>query len=64
MEVNMYSEKDLEILLKKAIEYYLKGVQEGIDFTMKRFNECDTYQKKFNLVMQFIDDVGYNTETL
>lgn len=50
MEENIHTEEGLRNLLDKAIDYYLKGIQDGINLTRRQFEEKD--QKKFNLVMQ------------
>lgn len=64
MEENIHTEEGLRNLLDKAIDYYLKGIQDGINLTRRQFEEKDTYQKKFNLVMQFINDVGCTKNSL
>lgn len=60
MEVNMYTEELLNKILEKAIDYYQKGIKEGIDLTRKKYSELDKDHKKFNFVIEFADSVGYD----
>lgn len=52
-------EKVLNDILEKTLDYYLNNLRSSIK---ESYNKLDSFQKKFNYVIELAEQVGYEID--